>query len=222
MIKYSILNFFLIFSTLVCEAQIALPAGTNIEMYNSASEGDFYIDNDSNFYIGLSNGGLKIIPKEDSESLPTGTPTIPFENPVIWLSSTSVPVTSSSYETIKSFTLKGDILQDKNAVRITCWRRRQGGNMQINFRYGGQSFFTSGSLGNNSARMEFIIFSNGNANSQRAYMDDANTGGNGQRTGTLSINSAVDQTVEIRARRASGSGTAGFIDFCSSEALIYE
>ncbi|APD06819.1 hypothetical protein UJ101_01300 [Flavobacteriaceae bacterium UJ101] len=136
-----------------------------------------------------------------------------------WIDTTAVTVSSTSWGVHqKSFVIPGNTLGTGNAVRIVCYRINPGGSTQIRLSYGGQTFYTSGNIGNNSSRMEFIIFGNGTTNSQKSFMDDANTGGNGQRFGVSTVDSTVDQTVSIQIRKVSGSDKT--LDFCSAEKMI--
>ena len=151
----------------------------------------------------------------------------------LWIDTSSVPVTTTLYDQGKSFIVPGGTLGDSNAIRIVCYRiGATGGNnaaqnnnrQQIRLQYGNpltpDVFYTSGSLGNGSARVEFIIFADGSTGSQKSFMDDANTGASGQRFGSTTIDSTVDQPVSILIRETVSVGDGGSLDFCSAETLI--
>jgi hypothetical protein len=62
MIRYIMLLFTLLFIENQANAQISLPANTNISTYNTASEGDYYqVTGNPELYIGMQNGSLKIV-----------------------------------------------------------------------------------------------------------------------------------------------------------------
>ena len=188
----------------------------------TATSGELYLDiQEDLLYMGLDNGTLRKISDKriiiDDEPLPEVT------NPLIYLDTSTSSSNSTNYTTVKSFTLPGNILKTQNAVKMVFYKRRtsNSGSVNIRLKYGGQTLFTTGSLGNAVGRVEMILFSTGNTNSQRAYIDDANTGNNGQRTGTSSINSEQDQLVEIQVRTNNTSSNFSF-DFLSAEGLIFE
>lgn len=138
----------------------------------------------------------------------------------IWIDGESDQITSTGYTNVqtKSFILEGGLLGTKNAIRIVCYRRKGNSNQRIRLRYGGQAFFESGDLGNESARIEFIIFGNGSTSSQKAFMDDANTGSNGQKFGIVNVNSTLNQMIEIQIRKTGGNNN-GVFDFAFAELL---
>lgn len=196
-----------------------------IETINSAqtaSQGDMYLDVELDLlYIGLSSGKLRKI--SDKETVVDGQPLPDVSKPLIHLDTSPSTASSTSFVTIKSFVLPGDILKSQNAINMVFYKRRNSnsGSLQIRLRYGGQELFTTGNLSNAVGRVEMALFASGSSSSQRAYIDDANTGNNGQRTGTSSVNSSQDQLVEIQVK-VGNSSTQFTLDFLSVEGLIFE
>lgn len=193
-----------------------------INSSQTAVSGDLYLDIEEDFlYLGLSDGTLRKISDKriiiDDEPLPE------VANPLIYLDTSTSTSNSTSYTTVKSFTLPANILKNQNAVKMIFYKRRtsNSGSVQIRLVYGGQTLFSTGNLGNEVGRVEMILFATGNENSQRAYIDDANTGNNGQRTGTSAVNSSQDQLVEIQVQTNNSSSTFAF-DFLSVEGLIFD
>ena len=114
-------------------------------------------------------------------------------------------------------------MKQQNAIKIIFYKRRtsSNGSVQIRLVYGGQVFFTTGSLSNEVGRVEMTLFATGSENAQRAYIDDANTGNNGQKTGTTTVNSAQDQLVEIQLK-TNNTASDFSLDFLSVQALLYD
>lgn len=259
---------------------------TSPSTFNTAGQGDLYVDSDGVYYIGLQNGTLKeigtvvvkgtssgnfliwntttnkwevnstlnstsstnaepvgvdasgkLVKAKKATLTNNGNGTASFSNgfdttvtfttqasgpnaivaSTLWIDNSNISVSNTSFGVHeKSFTVPGGSLGTKNAIRCVCYRTNSG-SQQIKIQYGGQAFYTTGNLGNSSSRFEFIIFGNGATNSQKSFMDDANTGTEGQRYGTVSVDSTVDQTVKIQMRRVGGSN--GSLDFCSAELL---
>lgn len=193
-----------------------------IDNAQTANEGDHYLDTDRDeLYVGMGNGKLRKI--SEKETLVGNDPLPAISTPLIHLDTSPSQTSSTSFVTVKSFTLPGGILKTSNAIKMVFFKRRNSssGSVQIELVYGGQSLFTTGNLGNAVGRVEMTLFATGTESGQRAYIDDANTGNNGQRTGTSSIDSSQDQLVEIRL--STNNTTSTFtLDFLSVEGLIFD
>ena len=219
-----ILGFFLCLNLSLSYAQSELTTA-EIETINtnqSATSGDLYLDvQRDELYLGLDTGGLRKI--SNKEVLVDDLPLPEVVNPIIYLDTSSSQTDATSYVTVKSFMLPADILKSQNAVKIIFYKRRisTSGSVQIQLVYGGQTLFTTGNLGNAVGRVEMILFATGSPTSQRAYIDDANTGNNGQRTGVATVDSSQEQLVEIKLRTSTTAATFS-LDFLSAEGLIFD
>lgn len=188
----------------------------------SANEGDMYLDTEEDeLYIGTSSGNLRKISNKRAQV--DGQPLPEVSTPLIHLDTSTSSTSSTNFTTVKSFTLPGGILKTQNAIKIVFYKRRTStnGSVQIKLRYGGQEFFTTGNLGNEVGRVEMTLFATGSTASQRAYIDDANTGNSGQKTGTTTVDSSQDQLVEIQLS-TNNSSSSFSLDFLSVQALLYE
>ena len=181
-----------------------------------------YLDiEEDELYIGTSSGTLRKISNKQVQV--DGQPLPEVSTPLIYLDTSTSSTNSTNYTTVKSFTLPGGILKQQNAIKIIFYKRRtsSNGSVQIRLVYGGQVFFTTGSLSNEVGRVEMTLFATGSENAQRAYIDDANTGNNGQKTGTTTVNSAQDQLVEIQLK-TNNTASDFSLDFLSVQALLYD
>lgn len=193
-----------------------------IHANQTASQGDLYLDIEKDeLYMGTSSGELRRISNKQVQV--GGQPLPEVSTPLIHLDTSTSSTNATSFTTVKSFTLPGGILKQQNAIKIVCYKRRTStnGSVQIQLVYGGQTFFTTGNLSNEVGRVEMMLFATGSENAQRAYIDDANTGNNGQKTGVTNVSSSQDQLVEIKLKCNNTSSNFS-LDFLSVEALLYE
>lgn len=193
-----------------------------IHSNQTASQGDLYLDIEKDeLYIGVASGKLRRISNKQVQV--DGQPLPEVSTPLIYLDTSTSSTNATNFTTVKSFTLPGGILKQQNAIKIVCYKRRSSstGSVQIQLVYGGQTFFTTGNLSNEVGRVEMIVFATGSESAQRAYIDDANTGNSGQKTGVTNVGSSQDQLVEIKLKCNNTSSNFS-LDFLSVEALLYE
>ena len=210
------------FQVVFSQQQLTTAQIQSIHSSQTAAQGDMYLDvEEDELYIGTSSGTLRKISNKQVQV--DGQPLPEVSTPLIYLDTSTSSTNSTNYTTVKSFTLPGGILKQQNAIKIIFYKRRtsSNGSVQIRLVYGGQVFFTTGSLSNEVGRVEMTLFATGSENAQRAYIDDANTGNNGQKTGTTTVNSAQDQLVEIQLK-TNNTASDFSLDFLSVQALLYD